>query len=402
MKTKVGIFVILIITILLYSSIIVSAKTNSTETYVVAFVKANTNKIAVRYSEDEGATWTDGSFPSMSAMRGVGYMTDKYGVVNFALMDNLNSVKFEWGIGPTAWGHEATTTSSFTLLSSVNGVPIDDGLQVVTFLTSGNGQKVSVYVWDYTSQQFIHGDQAPISYNSNVLGRPAISFFNDKIVLAWQRSTSIGTQIVTVSGTVDSAHDITWNSPRVLSGPSNIAYYIGNPALANDRNKYYLAIDFKASSTDCSGQDTCLSGWGVAVFESTDGNNWNIHSELDMDAVQNACVAIAAHESGTILVSAINTCLTSHTSEGVVIKKYTPNAGWSTLSSSTVFGASSIYPKDFSLINYGYPPQIIVTTTTDSNGNVITTTITKTSPDWTVFSIFTAFAVLFIKKKILK
>jgi hypothetical protein len=329
------------------------------EGYFLAYAQAGTSNIIVRHSDD-GITWEDGDFPSDAigtSFRGVGAIADENGLFHVVMSDEPNAISFMWGLGPNIWDTSDNPESSHEPHSAPSGAWIDSDHWVTAFR---HEETILVSVYDHDRRDFFPTGVEPTgSLNTEVIGRPAVTQMDGKILLTWRRYGGGDVySLITSVGEIDSSSGIPYfSAPQEIPLPFDTEYKGGleaDPAATHDHNQFYIAITRE-------GQGSPLHGWWVVVYSSTDGVNWQYHSQiaaLDVtnsdDSYPHSFINIAGRSDGTLIAAAI----TGTPPYGEITAARYDGSTWSGLSEEEVedmFGAIRAYPKPFALIGTGPP-----------------------------------------------
>ncbi|MCE7743522.1 MAG: hypothetical protein GPJ52_00140 [Candidatus Heimdallarchaeota archaeon] len=356
MKRKYSKKVFSLIFILVILLCLIPMKVNSINTYdsrfVLAFSDNTTPLTIIRYSND-GINWESGNFPSAdhyyASSHGPGLMAHDNGVLHFLMYDSLldgGSISFAYGL-VDIWDQSSRSTPISRPYSAPAGAHLEDNLYIITYQTSNDD--LFVGIWNESSRDFLPGNYAPTTYNSNIYGRPSITILNGLILLAWTRWVSQDYyQLITTTGTFDGSY-IILETPIEVSLPyvadSYMAGCQSQPDVCNDGETFYITVIREESSSG-------LHGWDAILLESTSGDSWTNQRVIDGSARRYSYVNIACGTGGKLLLAYIRD-EDGGTSNTIHAKLYDPQNGWSSQSIDIddMFGQTSAYPRQFSLIS---------------------------------------------------
>lgn len=322
------------------------------ERYFLAFAKEGSSEVRVRYSAN-GINWEDGNFPAGVAgtsFRGVSALADKHGLLHVVVTDGSNNeMNFVWGLGPAVWDNSSRSEAVHPIVSAPSVVDIGDNIFVIAYQRTGG--TVAVFVYDHSERRFKGGDLAPIDQaNSNVEGRPSITYMNGKLLLTWRKWDSDIEifRLFTSVGQIQAAIP-TFSQPREIPLPSTNDLKAGlesDPDVTHDHNQFYVAFVREQRGSP-------LHGWEVTVHSSLDGNTWQVHSSTLSSDVNNVTnISIAGKSTGMLMVAAVK-----RNTGRISVSKFS-NGQWSALNDSAVqgmFGSNKASPKQFALIGTGKP-----------------------------------------------
>ncbi len=333
------------------------------ERFFLAYAQAGSSLVRVRFSED-GLNWDDGNFTSQvtgSSFRGVGAMMDARSLSHVVIVDALFEINFVWSIGPALWSNNYEPES---VIHPQASAPCGVGIGDLKFLVAyrRGDDKITVRLYDYDQRSFVGGDYAPIHLlNTDVTGRPSITYMNGKILLTWGRMfvspQGWDFQIITAVGEMVNnvpSFSIPKKVPLPYSIFENRQFAPGSrttPDVTHDHNQFYIAFAREVYGGMWKYRQTVM-------YNSTDGESWDEHSlvpYLEEDPVGfDTIVNIAGKSDGTLIAAAIRCGIDPVFDSIVSAARYT-NGVWSELNVGTMFGAFSAYSKQFALIGTGSP-----------------------------------------------
>ena len=269
------------------------------ESYMLAFAEQGSSRIRVRWSWD-GLAWNDGNFPDQFTNVGVGAVSDRHGVMRMVLWtDADNEIRALWGFGPTVWDSSPDPASPRQIALSAPSAswPPDRKTRLVAFRTEGD--VVALRVFDVEARKFLDFSLAPVgtdAKNDNVKKRPAIVALGNKVLLAWERQTSLQMAVGTISGNIiDWTNKYTFEMP-VNIGDTDYSGILGAPTLTHDHNKYYLGFRRGTIGGQLARED-------LFVYSSADGISWTLLPEIGIPLY--ALVNIAARSDGTLIAAVV-------------------------------------------------------------------------------------------------
>lgn len=320
--------------------------------YLTFTVGTKTN-VGMRYTQD-GGSFTDSnfdrSFMSGSSYDGIGLMTDDHTL--YVMFDDVDAIIYSRSFGIGQFSQRAKINLEADIDSAPSGVGIANGEFLIAYRSD---DKVVVIYYDNsltTDKRVISHDTAPSCLeNSNVLGRPTISFKDGTYLLAWRVEGNKG--IIASGSRINGVP--TFNDCRELQFPeftgSFDTYSSGiysDLDITSDLENFYMVF-IRLPSCLCEGHP--------AYRNSTDGINWSEDKEIyNFGALSTfSPIQITAIPNGTLLFAGIDReqgVSIIKQDEGITrYTKYFPFYDtWSTTLSKTAFGDSEAFSYDFDFI----------------------------------------------------
>ena len=329
--------------------------------YQLTFLDELLTRIHVRTSFD-GQNFKDEVFPAAATSKGSPVLgvgaeenRDAFLSVLWGRPFVLNYELGEIGLWPArateiTWKPPSASTFSSTLVKNAPGA-------TEMYLAFNLGNKVSVKKMVFNSAEF-----APThNLNQGLVGRPAITSLNEKIVVAWRRDGggSGGFQLVTMLGEMQISGP-RFGAPVLVSLPSSVdgisvlEGITSDPDVTHDNSKFYVSM----VREDRGGGAGTLHGWRTIIMQSSDGRTWShLTQTKTLKVVNKSIVNIASGADGEIVAISV-TGKTRFTEEHAAIFK---SGVWQSLSNSTVFLGARPAPTQFALVRLkGKPKDVVV------------------------------------------
>ena len=201
--------------------------------------------------------------------------------------------------------------------------PLNDESWLDSFTTLNH--RASLFVVNRTDAAFHGIGSAPDhSLNSNVAGEPAVAALGDRIVLAWRRGNGPRYELVTAAGVVRDSQ-IEFDEPVVFkrgalraageafnSGVPFKDGVVAGPALSHGAGGEFIMLVVRETWDDVHVQEegrTIPPRYRAAVYSSTDGADWNMHSAIDPSELPvgpGSHIGIAGFTDSTAIAIAVN------------------------------------------------------------------------------------------------
>ncbi len=193
----------------------------------------------------------------------------------------------------------------------------------------------------------------PHPLNTNVVGRPAVTKFGNRTLVAWRRSNPGAStdELVAVVGQVQAAGVISFGTPVSVPTPLTTELksgVVGDPAASHDHSQFLLTVPRE----ERGGGAGTLHGWQAPVIASADGITWTALRPTIGHGVRNdSILGIAGRSDGSII--AIEMQQGTGSAANVVVTRFN-GTSWTTLNTNNVLGARADR-RHFALIAVGMP-----------------------------------------------